>query len=188
MLTVGPIAVVVVASAVSKGGGWGLVTAGLTIAGVIVGVMLYKAYTRQKNLPPGALWRGNAGIELEDFRASPALGAYAPDSLGADFVLRTNVAFGFLTLEEDWIAWEHDRTTRKVGARDWRIPRSRVVAAELGELPGLPSLTRFLRKVNEGLTLWFDDGSSVTFLVVWAMGIDTALERMGLPGRAATNS
>lgn len=188
LLAGGPLAIGLVVVAVSKGGGWDLWIVGILIALVIVGVMLNKAFNRQKNLPPGVLWRGNAGMELDDFRASPSLGAYAPDSAGAAFLLRTNIAFGFLTLGEDWIAWEPDRTTRKVGAREWRIPRSTVVAAEMGELPGLPSLTRFLKKVNEGLTLWFEDGTSVSFVVTWATGMDTALARMGIPGRTALRS
>lgn len=183
MITMGPVALAFVIVAIYKSRAPDLWATGILIALIIVGVILRKAYVRQKNLEPGVLWRGSAGIELEDFHASRYLQGYAP-SAGASLVLRTNVAFGFLTLGEDYVAWEPDRTTRKVGAREWRLPTSLLTAAESGEIPGLPSLTRLLRKVNEGLTLWFEDGSSVSFLVVWGTGLDRALEQLGLPGRA----
>jgi len=56
---------------------------------------------------------------------------------------------------------------------------SEVVGAEVGAIPGAPSMGA-LKKVNQGLRLHLNDGSSISFVLMMPRGLDEVLARVGI--------
>ncbi len=64
---------------------------------------------------------------------------------------------------------------------------SEVVGAEVGAIPGAPSMGA-LKKVNQGLRLHLNDGSSISFVLMMPRGLDEALARVGIAPRSGSGT
>ncbi len=161
---------------------------GIAIALGIVAFVVLRGRGRTTDLPAGAEWRGSASAQIDDLKASPRLSEFAPaGGLRGAMTGGVGLANGTLTITRSDVSWEPARSAKSAKARGWSLPLSEVVGAEIGAIPGAPSIGA-LKKVNQGLRLHLNDGSSISFVLMMPRGLDEALARVGIAPRSGSST
>lgn len=183
-----PFVVILLISIMNRDTSAAAVLIGVVLALGIVAFVIYRGQGRSGGAAgrtaEGVEWRGSASAQIDDIRASPRLGQFAPaGGVREAMTGGTGLANGTLTISREAVEWTPSRSARWANAQGWSLPLSEVTRAEIGAIPGAPSLGP-LAKVNQGLRLHLADGSAVSFVLVMPRGLQEALANVGIAGAA----